>query len=273
MTENRDSWSESATAAINSLLLFAERKNLIEREDEAYCRNRLLELMAMDAPAENAPAVDTGADTATALLDALYQLARAKGLAGEMSYEKDQFTARVMGILTPEPRTVRGIFAQHVQAGEPEKATDSFYQMCRACDYIKVDAIAQNVRYFADTDAGRLEITINLSKPEKDPREIAKLKNAPSVGYPKCMLCLENPGYAGRSNFPARHNHRIVPLTLAGDPWYIQYSPYAYYSEHCIVFNKKHIPMKIDRGTFERLFDFVRQFPHYMLGSNLKQIP
>ena len=267
MPENLDFRFENATAVINSLLLFAQRMNLIEQEDEAYCRNRLLELMDMDAP-EEAPAEDTGAGTAAAMLDALYRFALEKGIAGEMSYEKDRFTARVMGILTPEPRTVRAVFARHMKDGEPEKATDTFYQMCRACDYIKVDAIAQNVRYFADTDAGRLEITINLSKPEKDPREIARLKNAPSVGYPKCMLCPENPGYAGRSNFPARHNHRIVPLTLAGDPWYIQYSPYAYYSEHCIVFNSKHIPMKIDRGTFERLFDFVRQFPHYMLGSN-----
>ena len=119
-----------------------------------------------------------------------------------------------------------------------------------------------------DSEYGPIDITINLSKPEKDPKEIAKLKNAPSVGYPKCMLCVENPGYHGRSNFPARQNHRMVPLSLAGQTWYLQYSPYAYYPEHCIVLNSQHVPMRISRGTFDRLFDFVQQFPHYMLGSN-----
>ena len=173
-----------------------------------------------------------------------------------------------MGTVTPSPSETRRRFSDALASGGPVAATDGFYHLCRACDYIKVEAIAQNIRYFADTKAGKLEITINLSKPEKDPREIAKLKNAPSVGYPKCMLCEENPGYAGRANFPARQNHRMIPLTLSGADWFLQYSPYAYYDEHCIVLNRQHVPMKIDRGTFERLFDFVGQFPHYMLGSN-----
>ena len=261
-------YAEKSTAAIEELLDFAEEKALIEPIDRPYFRNLLLDAMSLDAPAEN---IEWGREvpaTATAILNRLCDLAVEKELIEDLGYARDLFSARLMGLLTPAPTAVRAAFAVSMAAGNPIEATDRFYEMCRACDYIKVDAIAQNVRYFADSPAGELEITINLSKPEKDPKEIAKLKNAPSVGYPKCMLCIENPGYAGRSNFPARQNHRIVPLTLAGQPWYIQYSPYAYYPEHCIVFNEKHIPMKIDRGTFERLFSFVGQFPHYLLGSN-----
>lgn len=260
-------WSEKVTATLESLLLYAERRNLTEAVDRPYFRNLLLDAMGLDAP-EGTACVDLGEDTATTLLERLCALAQEKGMIGSMQYEMDLFSARIMGLLTPSPRQVRQEFLSDLAAGQPRRATDRFYDMCRACDYIKVDAIAQNVRYFANSPAGKLEITINLSKPEKDPKEIAKLKNAPSVGYPKCMLCVENPGYAGRSNFPARQNHRIVPIRLNGAEWYIQYSPYAYYPEHCIVFNSQHVPMKIDRGTFERLFDFVGQVPHYFLGSN-----
>ena len=261
-------WCEKATQLIEELLVFAEDKQLIETIDRPYYRNLLLDVMDLDAPEgepvlpENIPA------TATKLLIALCDLAVEKGLIEDIGFARDLFSGCVMGLLTPSPKAVRDAFLGDVADGKAQRATDRFYNMCRACDYIKVDAIAQNVRYFADSPAGELEITINLSKPEKDPKEIAKLKNAPSVGYPKCMLCIENPGYRGRSNFPARQNHRVVPITLGGQDWYVQYSPYAYYEEHCIVFNGQHTPMKISRGTFERLFDFVRQLPHYMLGSN-----
>ena len=262
-------WDENATSLLEQLLTFAQDKQLIDALDRPYYRNQLLDVMNMDAPADitfDAPVQVP--DTATLLLKGLCDLAVEKGIIEDLGYARDLFSARLMGLLTPDPRTVRNAFTASVESGNAEEATDRFYEMCRACDYIKVDAIAQNVRYFADSPAGELEITINLSKPEKDPKEIAKLKNAPSVGYPKCMLCIENPGYRGRSNFPARQNHRVVPLKLAGQDWYVQYSPYAYYEEHCIVFNSQHVPMKISRGTFERLFDFVRQLPHYMLGSN-----
>lgn len=259
--------SEKVTETLESLLKYAQRRGLIEQVDLPYYRNLLLDVMQLDAPAD-VQGDDLGEETATTLLDRLCELAQEEGLIGGMQYEKDLFTARVMGLLTPSPREVRERFLHSLHAGNAEEATDYFYDMCRACDYIKVNAIAQNVRYFADSPCGELEITINLSKPEKDPKEIAKLKNAPSVGYPKCMLCVENPGYAGRSNFPARQNHRIVPLTLDGTQWYMQYSPYAYYPEHCIVLNGNHTPMKIDRGTFRRLFSFVEQLPHYFLGSN-----
>ena len=261
-------WAEKTTQLLEELLVFAEANQLTENVDRPYYRNLLLDVMDLDAPVGE-PIVPTVVPaTATNLLTALCDLAVEKGLIEDMGYARDLFSARLMGLLTPAPKAVREAFLQDVAAGHAVQATDRFYQMCRACDYIKVDAIAQNVRYFADSPAGELEITINLSKPEKDPKEIAKLKNAPSVGYPKCMLCVENPGYRGRSNFPARQNHRVVPIKLAGQDWYVQYSPYAYYEEHCIVFNSQHTPMKISRSTFEKLFDFVRQLPHYMLGSN-----
>ena len=261
-------WSEKATQLIEELLIFAEDKQLTEKIDRQYYRNLLLDVMDMDAPAGEPVLPETIPETATKLLVAICDLAVEKGLIEDIGFARDLFSARVMGLLTPSPKAVREAFLTDVAAGNAQQATDRFYNMCRACDYIKVDAIAQNVRYFADSPAGELEITINLSKPEKDPKEIAKLKNAPSVGYPKCMLCIENPGYRGRSNFPARQNHRVVPISLGGQDWYVQYSPYAYYEEHCIVFNSQHTPMKISRSTFEKLFDFVRQLPHYMLGSN-----
>ncbi len=261
-------WSENVTGALETLLSFAEINRLIEPIDRPYCRNLLLDVLGMDAPAQDVAPDAELPRTATALLRRLCDAAVEKGLIEDMQTTRDLFSARLMGCVTPAPAQVRAQFQAQVAAGKPEAATQGFYDMCRACDYIKVDAVAQNIRYFAQSPCGELEITINLSKPEKDPREIAKLKNAPSVGYPKCMLCVENPGYAGRSNFPARQNHRIVPLTLAGDAWYMQYSPYLYYPEHCIVFNSQHVPMRITRGTFQRLFDFVGQFPHYFLGSN-----
>ena len=260
---------ERITALIESLLNFAEARGLTEALDRPYYRNLLLDAMGLEAPAEG---VNAGSEpvpeTAAGLLSQLCDCAVTRGLIEDMQYARDLFSARLMGLLTPSPLAVRLAFAQRLEQEGAQAATDWFYQLCRDCDYIKVDAIRQNIRYFADSPAGELEITINLSKPEKDPKEIAKLKNAPSVGYPKCMLCVENPGYAGRPGFPARQNHRVIPLMLTGKPWYLQYSPYLYYNEHCIVFNHEHIPMKIDRGTFERLFDFVDRFPHYFLGSN-----
>ena len=262
-------WKEKTTEAIHRLLYFATAHHLIPQEDFYFYRNFLLDCFKMDDPADIKVEVNPAVpETATGILKALCSLAIEKGIIEDIAYEKDMFSTRLMGIVTPSPLQVRSHFWALCNEGKSEQATSEFYQMCRDCNYVKVDDIAQNIIYFADTDVGKLEITINLSKPEKDPKETAKLKNAPSVGYPKCMLCIENPGYAGRSNFPARQNHRVIPLELMGNPWYLQYSPYAYYHEHCIVFNKNHIPMKIDHGTFERLFSFIEQFPHYFLGSN-----
>jgi len=258
---------ETVFAALEGMLDFAEQHSLIENTDRLYYRNLLLDALKYDAPADidNALALK---DTATEALDVLAADAAERGVIDLGQTVKDLFTARLMGLLTPSPREVRSCFNAICKEKGSEAALKWFYQLCRDTDYIRVDQIARNIRYFADTPVGELEITINLSKPEKDPKEIAKLKNAPQVGYPKCMLCVENPGYAGRANFPARQNHRIIPLTLDGQSWNLQYSPYLYYNEHCIVFNSNHIPMKIDRGTFKRLFSFVDQFPGYFLGSN-----
>ena len=261
--------AENATRAIEGLLFFAEKRGLMDPMDREFARNLLLDAMGMDAPAEgdffyagDAP------ETAALFTDTLAAAAVENKLIDETQTAKELFTARLMGCVTPHPAAVREKFALLYGEQGPKAAMDWFYRMCRDCDYIRVSQIAKNIRYFQDTSAGKLEITINLSKPEKDPKEIAKLKNAPQVGYPKCMLCRENPGYAGRGNYPARQNHRMVPLTLGGERWFLQYSPYLYYPEHCIVLNEKHVPMKLRRDSFVRLFDFVDQFPHYFLGSN-----
>lgn len=256
------------TCRLHVLLDFAEDKKLIETEDREYCLNRYLEIFHMDAPECERPERGETPATATPILEKLLDLAVENGLCADSGEQRDLFSARLMGVVTPSPETVRLHFERLYREEGPKAATDYFYDMCRYSDYIRVDRIAKNVRFFRDTPCGELEITINLSKPEKDPRDIAALRSAKQTGYPKCMLCVENPGYAGRAGFPARQNHRIVPLKLGGERWYLQYSPYAYYDEHCIVLNREHVPMKISRESFVRLFDFVEQFPHYMLGSN-----
>ena len=256
------------TEYLYHLLDFAEEKMLIEAEDREYTLNRLLEIVQLDAPECERPEKKLCPETATSILEPLMDLAAANGVFPDSGEQRDLFSAKLMGALTAHPQMVRETFRRLYDSKGPEAATQYFYNLCRYTDYIRVDRIAKNVRFFHDTECGELEITINLSKPEKDPRDIAAQRNAKATGYPKCMLCVENPGYAGRIGFPARQNHRVVPLELGGNPWYLQYSPYAYYDEHCIVFNREHIPMKISHDSFVRLFDFVEQFPHYFLGSN-----
>ncbi len=257
----------TAQRAVEELLFFSVEKGLVEREDIPFARNLILDVMHLNAPGEKVM-LDSLPETATVFLDKLLDAAVGMGLIEDTSTERELLGTKLMGCVTPAPAIVRREFQRLRETQGPEAATRWFYQLCRDCDYIRVDQIKRNIRYFAKTDCGELEITINLSKPEKDPREIAKLKSAPQSGYPKCMLCIENPGYAGRLNFPARQNHRVAPIRLAGDDWYFQYSPYLYYPEHCIIFNGEHVPMVISRGSFERLFDFVDQFPHYFIGSN-----
>ena len=258
----------NATEAIYRLTDFAIAKKLIAPMDRSYTINRLLEIMQMDAPEDVACAPAPIPETATVYLEALCDAAVQSGILQDSGERRDLFSGRLMGAVTPHPAQVREKFALLKDTLGPKAAAGWFYNLCRDVDYIKVDRIAKNARFFQDTPAGRLEITINLSKPEKDPRDIAAQRAMKQTAYPKCMLCIENPGYAGRPGFPARQNHRVIPLSLQGKPWYMQYSPYLYYNEHCIVFNHDHIPMSISRGTFERLFDFVDQFPHYFLGSN-----
>lgn len=258
----------TATENLYHLIDFAVERDLIAPIDRPYALNRLLEIMQMDAPEEIDYAPCSAPETATPYLTALCDIACANGVITDSSERRDLFSAKLMGVLTPSPAEVRAKFDRLYAEEGPAAATADFYRLCRANDYIRVDRIAKNARFFEDTPCGRLEITINLSKPEKDPKDIAAQRNAKQTGYPKCMLCVENPGYAGRIGFPARQNHRIIPLTLDDSQWYLQYSPYLYYDEHCIVLNSQHVPMKISRNTFVRLCDFVDLFPHYMLGSN-----
>ena len=189
------------------------------------------------------------------------------GRIEEGTTSRDLFDTELMGRLTPRPsQVIREFQARYEES--PETATDWYYQFSQDTDYIRRYRIAKDVKWVAPTPYGDLDITINLSKPEKDPRAIAAAKTAPQGGYPKCQLCRENEGYAGRMNHPARQNHRIIPITIDGKDWFFQYSPYVYYNEHCIVFNGQHVPMKIDRSAFRKLLDFVKQFPHYFVGSN-----
>ena len=189
------------------------------------------------------------------------------GRMEEGTTSRDLFDTELMGRLTPRPSQVIRAFRTRYEES-PEAATDWYYQFSQDTDYILRYRIAKDVKWVAPTPYGDLDITINLSKPEKDPRAIAAAKTAPQGGYPKCQLCRENEGYAGRMNHPARQNHRIIPITIDGKDWFFQYSPYVYYNEHCIVFNGQHVPMKIDRSAFRKLLDFVKQFPHYFVGSN-----
>ncbi|MBE5771673.1 MAG: UDP-glucose--hexose-1-phosphate uridylyltransferase [Clostridiales bacterium] len=249
---------------LDRLLDLLEEKQLIMPEDRAYTQNLFLDCLKQDAPMEG---TFQGADIAACLAE-LAQWAADHQVIPDTNDEKDRFSARLAGCFTPHPAQVRKTFYSLLNQDCPQAATDWFYQLCRDIDYIRVARIAQNIKYPAKAPCGELEITINLSKPEKDPRDIAAAKNAPQAGYPACMLCRENPGYAGRVNFPARQNHRIIPMNLANEEWYIQYSPYLYYDEHCIVLSGKHEPMHLTRKSFDRLFDFVDRFPHYFLGAN-----
>ena len=260
--------AETCTAAIERLLFFAKSNALIDELDVDYCRNLLLDALHMSAPAEGGRDIDYLPVTAAPMLDIIIAYAVEQGIIGDTLTEAELFSARLMGLVTPHPAMVRKAFKKLMKKKGPQEATDWFYKLCRDNDYIRTNQIAKNIRYFEKTNVGELEITINLSKPEKDPKEIAKLKEQKAVGYPLCMLCKENFGYAGRLDFPARQNLRAVDLSLDGALWYMQYSPYLYYNEHCIVFNSEHVPMKIDKGTFKRQFDFVNLFPHYFIGSN-----
>ena len=239
---------------------------LIDPADETYAVNRLLELFEEDAyePTD----VRKEPRAVSEILDDLLAYAHEKGLLPEdtITY-KDLFDTKIMGCITPAPSVVQAYFASKFEK-DPKQATNYYYDFSKNTNYIRVDRIKKDEKWQADTEFGALDITINLSKPEKDPRDIAKAGQAKKSGYPACLLCRENEGYAGHFSHPARQNHRIMPIRLAGENYYLQYSPYVYYNEHCIIFNENHIPMKIDRDCFDKLLDFVRQFPHYTAGSN-----
>jgi len=248
---------------IASLVDYGVRTNLIEACDKTYITNQLLQVLELDDCSPALPQDMPLEDILSGLLDD----AVVRGVCADDITSRDLFDTKLMGVLTPPPRQVRANFAR-LYAQDPKKATDWYYQFSGDTDYIRRYRVKKDLRWQTDTQYGALDITINLSKPEKDPRAIAAARSAPSVGYPKCQLCAENEGYAGRMNHPARQNHRIIPVTIAGGDWFMQYSPYVYYNEHCIVFNAEHTPMVIDRSAFDKLLDFVTVFPHYFVGSN-----
>lgn len=248
---------------LTALVEYGLKTGLIQDCDRTYIVNQLLMTMGLDSfEEEAAPQMELEDILAGLLSDAV-----SRGVIEDNITAKDLFDTKLMGVLTPLPREVRAMFAA-LYAEDPQKATDWYYTLSQDTDYIRRYRIKKDLRWKTATEYGDLDITINLSKPEKDPKAIAAAKAAPQSGYPKCQLCPENEGYAGRMNHPARENHRIVPITVAGANWYLQYSPYVYYNEHCIVFNAKHTPMVIDKSAFSKLLDFVTLFPHYFVGSN-----
>lgn len=252
--------------AVAKLVRYAENTGLIAPEDHIWAVNTLLEALKLDSYEE--PVLDDVPIELPAVLDELMDDAHARGvMENDSIVYRDLFDTSLMGRLTPPPREViakfRALYAQN-----PVEATNWYYKFSQDTNYIRRDRIARDMQWKADTAYGELDITINLSKPEKDPKAIAAARDLPAASYPKCQLCPENAGYAGRLNHPARQNHRIIPITIDQTPWYMQYSPYVYYNEHCIVFNSVHTPMKIDRACFRKLLDFIGQFSHYFVGSN-----
>ena len=256
---------------IEHLLAFAIKNGIINSLDTIYVRNRLMEVLRLDELQPDLPDPDNlrVPETATPILEGMLDHAWQKGLMPDNTLtSRDLFDTAIMGVLMPKPSEITEEFSFLKNSYGIYAATEFFYKICRKCDYIRVDRIAKNIEWLHPTPYGNLEITINLTKPEKDPIEIAALKNAPSIEYPKCLLCIENVGYAGRTNFPARQTLRTLPVELNKEQWHFQFSPYVYYNHHCIVFSQQHIPMKITKYTFTRLFDFLEQFPHYFIGSN-----
>ena len=249
---------------LESLISYAMNKGLALPKDHTVLLNKLLEVLAIDS---YEPSDELLSENLEEILGGILDYACQRGLCQDDITSRDLFDTKIMGILIPMPREVIAIFRELYQQ-DPVKATDWYYQFSCDTDYIRRYRIEKDMRWKYQSAYGEMDITINLSKPEKDPKAIAAAKLAPQSGYPKCQLCPENEGYAGRMNHPARQNHRIIPIQVDGVDWCLQYSPYVYYNEHCIVFNKEHIPMKIDRGAFRKLLSFVEAFPHYFVGSN-----
>lgn len=251
--------------AVLALVNYAEKAGLIEKEDKIYSVNRIIEALGLDGIEECSVPENTELEE---ILKVILDYACENGLCEDSVVFRDLFDTKIMGLLTPRPsEVIKKFFSEYEKS--PEAATEFYYDFSRKTDYIRDYRIKNDVKWVTKTEYGDIDITVNLSKPEKDPRAIAKaLKCKQANAYPKCALCIENEGYAGRVNHPARQNHRIIPLTLGGKQWYMQYSPYVYYNEHCIVFDSEHEPMKVCYENFVKLFDFVKMFPHYFIGSN-----
>ena len=249
---------------IAALAAYGLKTGLITADDRIFAINSILAALGLDdyEEPENIPDMEL-----EQILKGLLDFACSKNIISDSIAYRDLFDTKLMACLTPRPSEVIAKFKADY-AVSPVTATDNYYKLSRDTDYIRRYRIAKDIKWKTETEYGELDITINLSKPEKDPKAIAAAKNAKQSGYPKCLLCPENVGYAGRLNHPARQNHRIIPVDICGEPWGFQYSPYVYYNEHCILFNTKHTPMVIDKKAFEKLFDFVSKFPHYFIGSN-----
>ncbi len=250
--------------AVKALSQYAVKNGLIEKEDVIFSINQLCQALNMesfeDCEVEGEPELEK-------ILSSILDYAVKNGLCEDSVVFRDLFDTRLMGILTPRPSEVIRRFEEEYKKS-PESATDYYYNLSRKSDYIREYRIKNDVKWITKTEYGDIDITINLSKPEKDPKAIAAALKMKQSAYPKCQLCKENEGYMGRVNHPARQNHRIIPITLSGEAFFLQYSPYVYYNEHCIVFNSEHIPMVINKGAFDKLLSFVELFPHYFVGSN-----
>lgn len=251
---------------IRHLVDYGIRTGLTPECERIYTTNLLLDLFHEDNY-EEPEAVAYGSPDLETILANLLNIAVERGIIEDNVVYRDLFDTKLMNCLLPRPAQVQAAFWEKY-AISPEKATDYYYKFSQDSDYIRRYRVAKDLKWKVDSPYGEIDITINLSKPEKDPKAIAAARNAAASSYPKCQLCMENEGYAGRVNHPARENHRIIPITINQNNWGFQYSPYVYYNEHCIVFNGEHVPMKIDRAAFTKLFDFIKLFPHYFLGSN-----
>lgn len=250
---------------IQKLINYSIKSGLIEKEDEYVIRNQLMDALCVYDWEE--PEVMENNFVIDDILDRLTDYACENKIIDNTTASRDLFDTKLMGIVTPFPREIIGKFNQ-LCLQSPEKATDWYYDISQKLNYVRAGRIAKDIRWKYESEYGTLDITINRSKPEKDPRDIAAARTAKATAYPKCQLCPENAGFAGNKNHPARQNLRPIPIDICGESWQLQYSPYGYYNEHCIVFNEKHIPMKIDSAVFEKLFDFIDKFPHYFVGSN-----
>ncbi len=249
---------------IKKLVCYGLEKGLFTHRDEIYVTNMLID--ALELSEFDCSEVYENVDLESTLA-AILDFAVEKAIIEDNITARDLFDTKLMGLMMPRPSEVEfEFFTRHNVS--PEAATDYYHKLSKDSDYIRTYRIAKDIKWISPTEYGDLDITINLSKPEKSLKEIMAAKNAPQSGYPKCLLCKECEGYAGRLNFPARQNHRIIPLRLTDENWFMQYSPYVYYPEHCIVFNAEHTPMLVDKKAFCKLFDFIKTFPHYFIGSN-----
>ena len=249
--------------AIESLILYAINNNLITKEDVIFTKNKIAEILKIEDLQEG----NKKEENLENILKVILDYACENNIINNTITERDLFDTKIMSTLIDRPSNIINKFFKEYEKS-PEDATNYYYKFSQDTDYIRRYRIEKDIKWQVETEYGNLDITINLSKPEKDPKDIALLKDAKSSSYPKCVLCKENEGYAGRLNHPARQNHRIIPIKLNDENWFLQYSPYVYYNEHSIVFSDEHTPMKIEKATLKRLLDFIKLFPHYFIGSN-----